>query len=152
MSTHLEDVCAEMKNYFIRGEDDIHFGTFTVSGGTISPVPFLQNGQYYRIVGSVFNDGVWRYPDETLKDEVFIGAVWAMTVPPAVVALSEDILNWNLEHATVLNSPYQSESFGGYSYTKAGAGTSGDGFGGGVLTWQKQFRDRLNRWRRVSVL
>lgn len=150
----LTELCADLRNYFIRGESDIHFGTFTIAGGSIGPVPFLQNGQYFRIVGSIFNDGVWQYPNDLsgLQNEIFSGAVWAMAVPPAVIALSEDISNWVMENTAVLNSPYQSESFGGYSYTKASAGTSGDGSGGGALTWQNQFRDRLNRWRRVSVL
>lgn len=142
----IDELCAELRNYFIRSDNDIHFGTFTVAGGNIGPVPFLQNGQYFRIVGSVFNDGVWQYPSAGLKDETFSGAVWAMTVPPAVIALAEDIRRWCDENASAINSPYQSESFGGYSYTK------GNYNGGSGATWQSQFQSRINKWRRVSVL
>lgn len=142
----LTELCAELKNYFLRDRDaDIHYGEYTISGGSID-LPFLVVGQYFRIVGSVLNDGVYQYPADGLADEEFTGAVWAMAVPPSVVALAADIEEWNQKNAETLASPYTSESFGGYSYTKA---TSGDG---GAYTWQNQFASRLNKWRRLSVL
>lgn len=144
----LGELCAEIRNYFLRDvEKDIHDGTYTISGGSIS-LPFLINGQYFRIVGSVLNDGVYQYPVNSLNDETFTGAVWAMAVPPAVVALSAEIDEWNLKNAEAINSPYSSESFGNYSYTKA----SGDSASGGAITWQNQFRGRLNKWRKLTVL
>ncbi len=145
----LTELCAELKNYFLRDRDaDIHYGEYTISGGSID-LPFLINGQYFRIVGSVLNDGVYKYPAYDLADEEFTGAVWAMAVPPSVVALSADIEAWNTKNADALASPYTSESFGGYSYTKAttgGVGTSG------AFTWRDQFATSLNKWRRLSVL
>lgn len=145
----LTELCAELKNYFLRDrEADIHYGEYTISGGSIA-LPFLLNGQYFRIVGSVLNDGVYQYPADGLADEEFTGAVWAMAVPPSVVALSADIEAWNTANAEALASPYTSESFGGYSYTKAttgGVGTSGS------FTWRDQFASRLAKWRRLSVL
>ena len=111
----LTNLCAELRNYF---EPQKHFGTFTISGGSISPSDFLQDGQYFRIVGSVFNDGVHRHPAHDLTDETFNGAVWAMNVPPAVVELLQKIQEFE---AAAANAPtaYISESFGGFSYTKA---------------------------------
>ena len=145
----LTELCAELKNYFLRDrEADIHYGEYTISGGSID-LPFLLNGQYFRIVGSVLNDGVYQYPADGLADEVFTGAVWAMAVPPAVVALAADIEAWNEKNAEALASPYTSESFGGYSYTKA-SGSSNNGSGG--YTWRDQFASRLAKWRRLSVL
>lgn len=145
----LTELCAELKNYFLRDRDaDIHYGEYTISGGSID-LPFLLDGQYFRIVGSVLNDGVYQYPTSDLTDEEFSGAVWAMAVPPAVVALAADIESWNEKNAEALASPYTSESFGGYSYTKAttgGVGTSG------AFTWRDQFASRLAKWRRLSVL
>lgn len=145
----LEELCAELKNYFLRDRDaDIHYGEYTISGGSIA-LPFLLDGQYFRIVGSVLNDGVYQYPVDDLADETFTGAVWAMAVPPAVISLAADIEAWNEKNSEALSSPYTSESFGGYSYTKAttgGVGTSG------AFTWRDQFAGRLSKYRRLSVL
>lgn len=145
----LTELCAELKNYFLRDrEADIHYGEYTISGGSID-LPFLLNGQYFRIVGSVLNDGVYQYPVDGLTDEEFSGAVWAMAVPPSVIALAADIEAWNAKNAEALASPYTSESFGGYSYTKASGASSG---GSGAFTWRDQFASRLAKWRRLSVL
>ena len=135
----LTNLCAEIRNYF---ETEKRFGTFTISDGSISPSNFLQDGQYFRIVGSVFNDGVYRYPAHDLVDETFKGAVWAMAVPPAVVELLHKIQEF--ESATA-NSPtaYTSESFGGYSYTKA---TDANGL---PVGWKSVFKNELNRWRKL---
>lgn len=136
----LTELCAELRNYF-EVPNGRHFGTFTISGGSIAPLDFLQEGQYFRIVGSVFNDGVYQYPAE-LKDEVFEGAVWAMAVPPTLIALAAEIKAYNGSDAGK-TSPYTSESFGGYSYTKA---TDANG---APIGWQKAFASRLNKWRKL---
>ena len=145
----LTELCAELKNYFLRDrEADIHYGSYTISGGSIV-LPFLLAGQYFRIVGSVLNDGVYEYPAVGLTDETFAGAVWAMAVPPTVIALADDIEAWNAKNADALASPYTSESFGGYSYTKASGASSS---GGGAYSWKDQFASRLAKYRRLSVL
>ena len=135
----LTNLCAELRNYF---ETEKRFGTFTISDGSISPSNFLQSGQYYRIVGSVFNDGVHRNPAHDLTDETFDGAVWAMAVPPTVVELLHKIDDFEKAEA---NSPtaYTSESFGGYSYTKA---TDANGL---PVGWRSVFKSELNRWRKL---
>ena len=135
----LTNLCAELRNYF---ETKKRFGTFTISGGSISPSNFLQDGQYFRIVGSVFNDGVHRHPAHDLTDETFDGAVWAMAVPPAVVELLQKIQEFE---AATANSPtaYISESFGGYTYTKA---TDANGL---PVGWRSVFKNELNRWRKL---
>ena len=135
----LTNLCAELRNYF---ETKKRFGTFTISGGSISPSDFLQDGQYFRIVGSVFNDGVYRHPAHDLTDETFDGAVWAMAVPPAVVELAAEIEEYNKSDVGK-PSPYISENFGGYGYTKA------TGSNGKVLTWKSIFADALNRYRKL---
>lgn len=140
----LEQILDYIHNYF---ERNIERGKFTVTSGGID-VDFLQNGQYFKICGSVFNDGIHQYPTSDLVDEVFEGEVWAMAVPPAVIALSEEIQSWVSVNSSVIDSPYQSESFGGYSYTK------GDGNNAGKRTnspsWAGVFGSRLNRWRKIS--
>lgn len=135
----LTEICAEIRNYFVT---EIHEGTFEIVGGKLAPLDFLQEGQYFRIVGSVFNDGVHQDNASFLVDEKFNGAVWAMAVPSAVVALSEEIKAFCESEATK-PSPYTSESFGGYSYTKA---TDKDG---NPIGWQNAFSRRLNKWRKI---
>ena len=142
------EVCAECKNYFIQKDVDIHVSNYTVTNHQIGPVPFLKNGQYYRIVGSALNDGVYKHgtDDTDLADEEFFGAVWAMRVPREFVALVDEIQAWQASNGDALSGPYSSESFGGYSYSKA------TGSDGGAYTWRDQFRTRLNAYRRLSVL
>lgn len=145
----LTEICAELKNYFIRGEKSIHAGKYTISGGSIESLSFLKDGQFFRIVGSDLNDGVHRYPASDLNDEVFEGAVWAMAVPPAVIALAAEIETWIANNQDAINSPYASESFGGYSYSKRASSREDDT---GAVTWQSQFANRLNPYRRLFVL
>ena len=138
----LEQVLLHLNNWFLV---DIHEGTFTVENGSIA-LPFLQNGQYFRVCGSVFNDGLHQYPATDLTDETFTGTVWALAVPKAVVSLAEDIAAWQEKNGEAVASPYQSESFGGYSYTKRSAGSDSGTLNG----WQDAFRGRLNDWRKLK--
>ena len=137
----LTEICAELRNWFVV-PNGRHFGKFEISGGSIAPLDFLQEGQYFRIVGSVFNDGVYQYPATSLTDEVFEGAVWAMAVHPSVIALAAEIEEYNKSDAGKA-SPYTSESFGGYSYTRA---TDANG---APIGWQKAFASRLNKYRKL---
>lgn len=137
----LSEICAEIRNYFC-SESDKHIGEFVISGGTIAPLDFLQEGQYFRVVGSVFNDGVWQYPADGMTDEQFKGAVWAMRVPPSLVALAGEIEEYENSDAAK-PSAYISESFGGYTYTKA---TDANG---ASASWKTVFASRLNKWRKI---
>lgn len=141
----LTELCQELNNWFVKS---MAFGNFTISDGEISLSDFLQDGQYFRIVGSVFNDGVYQYPATNLTDETFDGAVWSMAVPPSVIDLLHDITNWQNKYNEAVLSPYASESFGGYSYTKASGFTS-DGTGNGSGGYKTVFADKLNRWRKA---
>ena len=144
------ELCKECNNYFVYDRKDMHFGDFAIVNGAldVSSSPMLLNGQYFRIVGSVFNDGVYKYPATGLKDEEFNGAIWSMSVPPDFVDLAKEIEDWlKLDDVKKsIDSPYQSESFGGYSYSKE-SGT--DGSGG--VTWQTHFASKLNVWRKATV-
>lgn len=142
----LEQVLDYIHNYFVK---DRIIGTFTISSGSLE-ITSLLNGQYFMIRGSVFNDGIYQYPASELADEVFEGEVWAMAVPPAVIALADEIWEWVSSNSGVLNSPYQSESFGGYSYTRKTDSGSGSGFVGSIPAWAEIFGPRLNKWRKIS--
>ena len=113
---------------------------FTIEGGKIAPSDFLEEEDYYRIIGSKHNDGLYQYPNSDLTDEVFDGAVWVMRVPPALVTLAQQYKE-ELEKESGKQSAYISESFGGYSYTKA---TNSNGV---PLNWEHLHADELNQWR-----
>ena len=138
----LEQVLMHLKNWFLV-PGGIHEGTYTIEDGGIA-LPFLANGQYFRICGSVFNDGLHQYPSSDLKAETFEGNVWALAVPQAVIDLAAEIEAWQTKNGDASVSPYQSESFGGYQYSKAT-----DSANGGAVTWQSAFRSRMNAWRKL---
>ena len=106
----LEEVLASLNNWFVA---DVQRGRYSVEGGSLALG--LQDGQWFVIRGSVFSDGLHQYPVAGLRDETFDGEVWALAVPPAVVSLSEEVAKWCEAHEREIDSPYQSESFGGYS-------------------------------------
>lgn len=142
----LTELCQELRNWFDR---ERHSGTFTITGGNIT-ADFLAEGQYYRIIGSVFNDGVHQYPVDILRDETFDGSVWALAIPEPVIKLADEIDAWREKYEfadSAALSPFTSESFGGYSYTKSGGSGSTADTGG--VSWQNVFKTRLNRWRKI---
>lgn len=153
----LEQLLGYLRNWF-RVKDSVsgkHHDTYTVADGSII-LPFLQDGQYFRIMGSVFNDGLYIYGetikdgdgnDTELTDETFDGTVWALAVPKAVVELAKEVAKWQAKYGDAVANPYSSESFGGYSYSKATATDSiaGNAAGG----WAGAFKDRLSQWRKI---
>lgn len=143
----ITDFCAELHNWF---DVERSIGIFEIKNGTLV-IDDMLNGQFFRIIGSVFNDGVYQYPATDLTDEVFDGAVWYMKVPPDALALIDDMTEWETANADALNSPYSSESFGGYSYSKA-SGASTSGGGDGSITAFTHFADKMKRWRKVRDL
>lgn len=175
MSRAMTEICAYLKNWFDRDQKKIT-AKFAIVDGVITDesgnsiglvtednditetngdsVGLLPN-QYFRIIGSLLNDGVWKYQgdgDDTirLRDETFTGTIWFMAVPPAVEAIAAEVHDWMAKYDNIDSpsmSPYTSESFGGYSYSKSG-GSSGTGsdFGGG---WQSVFSGRLRPWKKI---
>ena len=164
----LTEICGYLKNWFNRKPDGtdypIFYGAFEIKNGVISyaggaALP-LKEGQYYRILGGVFNNG-GVYPfystppsegeDTPLgvrpRDEEFEGEVWSMAVPPDVVALADEIAAWNEKNGKADSeamSPYSSESFGGYSYSKGSSATGGSG-----VSWSDVFGSRLSRYKKL---
>ena len=138
----LEQVLMNIRRWF-PVEGGIHSGTFTIEGGGIT-LPFLADGQYFRICGSVFNDGLHQYNVLDLIDETFNGTIWALAIPKSVIELADEIQKWQEKNGEASVSPYQSESFGGYSYSKAT-----DAETGGAVTWQSAFKKQLSAWRKI---
>ena len=142
----LTEVLQYLRNWFKKTE---YSGDFTVengqlkteySGGEIS----IANGQYFRVLGSALNEGVYQWPATVLQDENFSGAVWGLAIPPALIDLAAEITEWQNKYAGAASSPYQSESYsrGSYSRTKASAGERS-------ISWKTVFADRLAPWRKL---
>ena len=140
----LERILRSIKDYFIK---EVWTGIFSISDGNLSGVDFLKNEQYFKIYGSDLNDGVYQYPTNNLKDEIFEGEIWVLSIPPDIISLADEINAWETANADVVKSPYMSESFGGYSYSKATA-TNRSGSSKSV-TWETVFANRLNEWRKI---
>lgn len=188
----LTELCQNLRNWFDRGRKK-WIGNLEIRGGDVlyeGSVIQLKEGQFFRIVGSDLNDGVYQYGNTTqllldddegvpdalsfsiddaghliqtsegaiphyraqLTDEVFTGAVWEMGIPPAVLQLADEIEEWQNKYGgadSAAMSPFNSESFGGYSYSKStGGGGSGSG-SGSAGSWQSVFASRLNPWRKI---
>lgn len=173
MLSAIEALCAETHNYF---ETDKVVGDYKIENGNIT-LPFLSDKQFFRIVGSKFNDSVYIYLEggfivknakwleletsdmdwndireqywgdlagQELIDEEFHGAIWPMNMPRAFIKLAKQVKEYN-ESDMAKPTPYISESFGGYSYSK-GIGSTGNADN----SWQKVFGSQLRRWRKAA--
>lgn len=151
----LTELCGYLKNWF---EKEKCYGDFVITNGQITfadgtELP-LQDGQHFRVIGSVFNDGVYCHTGEQdspilLRDEAFKGSVWCLAIPHDVLTLESEISAWRAKYEGIdspVMSPYTSESFGGYSYSKTGGNTANGDNGG---SWQSVFGNRLARYRKV---
>lgn len=140
----LNEIMGSIHNYF-EVVGGAHSQQWVIEGGKVS-LPFIQDGQFFRVQGSVFNDGVHRYTDELeLIDEEFAGTITALAVPADFLSLAKEIKEWQEQNGDKVTSPYISESFGGYSYSK----TTGSGGTGKETSWYSMFRSRLRRYRKI---
>ena len=149
----LTEICNEIKNWF-SSDKDIMFGDFSIVDGHISPPIQMQNNQYYRIIGSLLNDGVHREDDYLMDEESFNGAIWLMKIPKEILVLNDEIEEWQAKYCGIDSpamSPYNSESFGGYSYTKSGHQSS-DNSSDNECSWQSIFASRLNPYRKIRAI
>lgn len=136
----LAEVMRACKNWFI---ETSYYTTYEISEGQIVfPFEIKSNYNYYKIQGSAENDGIHSVT-ETLIDETFTGTVFLMRVPKEFLLLVNEIEEYQDKYKDSCTSPFQSESFGGYSYTKATNAS------GGTFTWKDAFKDRLRMWRKL---
>ena len=112
------------------------FGEYEVVSGTLD-LDFVAYGQYYRVEGSVFNDGLHQHPSAGMADETFMGTIVPLAVPRAVIELAERIEKWKADNP---ETDKVSESFGGYSYSRS-AGKNG---------WKTAFAAEIHRWKKVG--
>ena len=141
------EACQKCHNFF-DGSEQKYFGKIVISGGAL--IGFenkLKNGQYFRIVGSTFNDGVYKYPASDLTDETFEkGAVWGMAIPKEFLLDVAAITEYEAKNADAIASPLQSESFHSYSRTFK---TGGSADNSDITTLQGAIASRLARWTKL---
>lgn len=138
----LEDVLGYIHNWFVR--DTIPVDDCTIEDGALPGSVPIPDGVWYRIQGSYLNEGMHLKGDDNLTDETFSGTITTHVIPAPLLAVCEEVSEWHAKYGAESNSPYQSESFGGYSYTKASG--SGEASGG----WQSAFGGRFRKWRKLS--
>ena len=153
----LQEVLEEINNWFV--PKSAKLVTYTIENGMISPAFGAEEGDRFLVCMSKRNDGVYTWhangitnDDDTeaagLRDETFAGTIRVCSIPPVLLALSGEISQWVETYSEQLNSPLQSESFNGYSYTLKSGGANG---GSGPLSWRDVFGSKLDRWRRPFV-
>ncbi len=144
METTINAMCGNIKNYFAVAKCEERF---VIENGNIT-LPFLRENQYFRICESISNNGVHKYTnDMQLVDEEFDGIIYALAIPKDFLLLAEEIDAYNKTEASKPTG-YASESFGGYSYSKAGGG-SVKNVSSNANQWEQIFASRLNRFRKV---
>lgn len=134
MAVSVAAVMRQVRNFFDRGYMD---GRFTIAGSVLSPAPAAP---WIAISGSLYNDGVYPLSGGFLAgvtDEVFTGRVWLLYPPKDFLDLCNEMSAYDDKHPP---GAYQSESFGGYSYTRS----AGDGG-----AWQQAYKDRLTPYRHM---
>jgi hypothetical protein len=134
----IDAVMKHINNYFVVDSHDVELNV--VNGS--ADLPFLQEGQYYLIAGSVFNNGVHVYGNGGLTEETPVSVtVYSLAPPKAFLDVVDEITAYQEKNQDVTG--YTSESFGGYSYSK-GTGTNGAPIG-----WKEVFSSKLNDWRKL---
>lgn len=144
----LTEICANLKNYF---DYERHIGKIEIADGVITcNGERIETGQHFALFRDHFALGVYKAGD-TLQDKTFDGAVWLMDIPQAVLEADTWAEAWKAKNGSAssdANGPFQSESFGGYSYTK-GSGANG-GIGSGVFD-QATLKAMLSPYKKIRL-
>lgn len=145
----LEQVLCHIHNWFAYDELDVRCA---ISDGQLPASVSIPEGAWYRIEGSLLNDGLHRHPAEDLRDETFDGTITVCAIPRALLEVVREIEAWQADYAKgrseALSSPYSSESFDGYSYSTKDY--SGANSASGCLSgWQAEFAGQLNAFRKM---
>jgi hypothetical protein len=116
----LTNICQYLHNYF---EYEKHFGLISIIGDVVfcdGEEIEMGEGQYFALFRERYAIGVYQKGDE-LTDKTFQGSVWLMDIPDAILKANQWAEQWMEKNGGVdsaASSPFQSESFGGYSYSK----------------------------------
>lgn len=147
----LEKVLGHIHNWF--EYDEIPVGHCAISDGALPASVNIPSGAWFRIQGSLFNDGLHSNPAADLVDETFDGTITVCAVPKSLLDVVDEIEQWiedtSASDEAARKARYQSESFGGYTYTLKGDSRAGDG-SGGLTGWQAAFATDLNQYRKIA--
>lgn len=147
----LELVLSHIHNWFERGTTQVC--NCTIDNGSLPDTVSMPDGVWYRIQGSLLNDGLHMHPDLALTDETFSGTISVCAIPRPLLAICDSIEAYMQAYANARQkaseSVYQSESFGGYTYSIKGE-LAGNTASGGLTGWQAAFASELNPWRKIS--
>ena len=148
-ATMLEQVLGSIHNWFVR--DTLSVGECIIEDGALPASVPISDGVWYRIQGSYLNDGMHLKGDDSegLVDETFSGTITTHVIPRPLLAVVEEISEYQAKHGASANSPYQSESFGGYSYSLKG-NSAASGTNAPSTGWRAVFAGRLNQWRKLA--
>lgn len=128
------------KNWFVT---EIHKGNISIQDNTINlnGKEFTPNAytDFLRLIGGHTNEQMFD-SSKVLENDEFEGEIWELAPPQEFIKLCDKIREWNDE-----NKPNDktSESFGGYSYSKA---TNNNGV---PLTWQDVFAKELRAYKKI---
>jgi len=144
----LEQVLGYIHNWFVRDSIDVN-NCEVVDGHLPASIP-IPNGVWYRIKGSYLNDGMHLKGDqnEGLVDETFDGTITTHVIPRALLVVVQEVSDWVTKYGGSADSPYQSESFGGYTYSKGSRYNSSSQ--SGDSGWQAAFAGRFRQWRKLA--
>lgn len=148
------ELCVYTHNFFDRYDEPFYGGfiigvdyiwnTFNFEKDVIANPSNILDGlaphQYYKIEGSIFNDGV-HMAGETLVPEKFYGTVQPMRVPKVFEKLAQKITDY--DDVAPGGGRYVSQSFAGWSGTMA---TGSDGLPVDGVT---RYRKEINQWRKL---
>lgn len=135
-----------LNNYFYRfGER----GTYEIKDNKIIVRGKYLEGQYIRIVGSLMNDTVLKVISvaeneitlEKAYNEIYEGTIYSLAVPIDLIELLPKIEEFEEKNKP---SDLASESFGGYSYSKA------TNKNGEAITWKDAFWNDIKGYRKMN--
>lgn len=144
----LTEICAYLHNFF---DYERHYGDISIIGGLLfcdGKEIALDEGQYFALFRKRNLLGVFKQGD-TIPDKTFDGSIWLMDVPKAITDANTWAETWkanNMAAGSDANSVYQSESFGGYSYSK---GNNSKGKVGASIFDNAQFVAMLAPYRKL---
>lgn len=148
----LTEICGYLNNYF---DVERHSGSIKIVSGDIycdDKQISIEEGQYIALFRKGFVLGVYKYGEDELDDKEFDGSVWLLDFPATFLALVGEISAWQDKYGGVDSAamgPFNSESFGGYSYTKASGSSSGNAV---AVSWQSTYGSRLAQYKKVSLV
>lgn len=147
--TDITRMCTILHNFFT-DKNHIFYNIYTIPDNILNN-NFINKGQYFRITGSCFNNGVYCNISEDLKrlkNETFKGSIWVMDVPPDFISLCEEVERFNAKIAELSGNfrGYSAESWGGYSYNLP---TSAPSY---MHDWQYKIKQAMNAYRKINEL